>query len=189
LTTSRTTLVSGYVYDEINETFKQEEQNVSTTIHNNLQNDIFSLSYFNTIGFLTTVSIYTLAAAGFDRLFAVYKPFAYNKAKTVMHAKIACVICWVLASVFSLIPIVAPTEEFRFGFSSSLIVEALLAGNFYYLIFIMVALTLVWIVNIMVYVIIKQHTRAFQQKFTESSQLKSYEVEKRLAATLCIMVS
>jgi len=193
LTTSRITLVSGYVFHEINETFKKEGKNVSANIYENLQNDLFPMGYINSIGFMTTVSlfvsIYTLAAAGLDRLSAIYKPLSNNKAKSVMFAKIGCVICWAMACIFALIPIFTPPKLTRFEVSYSLLAVA--RGTFAVILYafvLLIPLTVIWIVNIMVYQIIKKHSRTFQSKFTEISQINSHKVEKRLAATLRLMV-
>jgi len=193
LTVSSVT-ITGYKYDNINTTFKYDERNISKNIHKILQNDVLSSSYINCIGFLTIVSIlvsiYTLVAAGFDRLFAIYKPLSYNKAKAIKYAKIACVICWIFVGVFSLIPIFTPPNSLRFGVSFLLIVAICnwIFVGILYIIILLLPLVLVWILNIMVYIIIKKHNRTFQQKFTENTQVKSDDVEKRLAATLRLMV-
>jgi len=193
LTTTRSKLVSGYSYDEMNRTFIQKERSARTNIHENLQNDGFTLSYLNGIGFMTTlsifVSIYTLAAAGFDRFFAVYKPLSYNKVKANKYAKIACVISWILAGVFSLLPIFAPPNLLRYGVSFQLIVASLRTlGIIIYAVILLIPLIVVWIVNIMIYIIIRKHTRTFQRKLTKVAQVNADDVEKRLAATLRLMV-
>ena len=104
LTTSRITAVAGY--ESINGRFVTIDGIVSTDVQQVVKDDKFPTHYLNGIGFMTSVSIfvsiYTLAAAGFDRFFAVYKPLSYDKVKAKKYAKIACAISWIIAGLYSL---------------------------------------------------------------------------------------
>ena len=191
LTTSRITTVAGYKL--INGTFDKIDGNVSECIHQVVQDDGFPQSYFSGIGFLTSVSIfvsiYTLAAAGFDRFFAIYKPLSYDKAKAKKYAKIACVISWFIAGLYSLLPFFTPTAVLIYGVSFTLLVSALRTlGVIVYAAVFFIPLLVVWVVNIMVYVIIKKHTKNFLQNHQSITRDRADDVEKRLASTLRLMV-
>ena len=190
LTTSKANMVAGY--EKFNGTYILTEKSVSTNIHENLLEDDFPLSYLNGIGFVTAVSIfvsiYTLAAAGVDRFFAVYKPLSYNKEKAGMYAKVACAFSWTLALVISVVPIVTPPNLLTFGIAFSMLVAALRPlGIIAYAILLFIPLIVVWVVNILIYIIIKRHSRTFQRKLSKVSRAKADEVEKRLATTLRLM--
>ena len=193
LTTSRTTTVTGY--KELNGTFIEMEGTISTNIRRNLGVDSFSLGYIKSIGVMTVVSIlasiYTLAAAGFDRLYVVYKSLSYDKVKAIKYAKIACVISWILAVLVSLLPIVTPSSLLSYRIYTSLIVafgSSGPSGVILYSVVLFIPLTTVWIVNIMVYLIFKKHTKNFQQKHRTTTHARVDVAEKRLATTLCLMV-
>ena len=190
LTTSRITAVAGY--ESINGRLVTIDGNVSTDIQQVVQDDGFPTHYLNGIGFMTSVSIfvsiYTLAAAGFDRFFAVYKPLSYDKAKAKKYAKIACAISWIIAGLFSLLPFFKLTNEFKYGVTFTLLVSALRdLGIYVYTVF-FIPLLVVWVVNIMVYVIIKKHTKSFHQNHASVTRDRDDDVEKRLASTLRLMV-
>ena len=191
LTTSRITTVAGY--ESINGRFVTIDGNVSTDVHQVVQDDKFPTHYLNGIGFMTSVSIfvsiYTLAAAGFDRFFAVYKPLSYDKAKAKKYAKIACAISWIIAGLYSLLPFFKLTNEFRYGVTFTLLVSALGdLGIYVYTVVFFIPLLVVWVVNIMVYVIIKKHTKSFHQNHASVTRDRDDDVEKRLAFTLRLMV-
>ena len=191
LTTARSRSVAGY--EEVNGTFELTERSVSSNIRENLHMDRFSDSYVSLIGFFTGVSlfvsVYTLAAASIDRLFAISKPLSYDKIKADKYAKIGCIISWIFAAVFSLIPIITPFNLLTYGISFTVIVFALRAvGIVLYGVALIIPLVIVWIVNIMVYVSLKKHTRKFTRKLSKANVAKASDVEQRLAATLSLMV-
>ena len=159
----------------MNTTFVTVDGNTNTDVHQVVQDDKFPNHYLDGIGFMTSVSIfvsiYTLAAAGFDRFFAVFKPLSYDKVKAKKYAKIACAISWLIAVLFSLLPLFRLTNEFNYGVTFTMFVSALgtLGINVYAVVF-FIPLVVVWVVNVMVYVIIKKHTRNFHENHTSKRE-------------------
>ena len=191
LTTARFRPVAGY--ELVNGTYELVEKNVSNHIGSNLHMDRFSDSYLSAIGFFTGVSlfvsVYTLAAASIDRLFAISKPLSYDKTKTDKYAKIGCIISWIFAAVFSLVPIITPTDVLRYRLDFSVIVLATKdLGVVLYVVGLIIPLVLVWIVNVMVYVSLKKHTRKFTRNLSKANVANASDVEQRLATTLSLMV-
>ena len=186
-----TRTVAGYKVS--NGSLGEENAVIKKNVHENLQTDIVPISYRNGVGFWTSlslfVSVYTLAAAGFDRLAAVYKPMTYSKAKANKIAKGTCVISWVVAAIFALVPIFVP-GIFEYGIIFSTIVLSLYrAGIILYIVALLIPLIVVWITNISVYIVIKKHTNSVLTKMSKHSKTnQNSHVEKRLAATLRLMV-
>jgi len=194
LTTSKMRIVTGY--KEINGTFTEMHKTVSISIDilQNLKEDVFPNSYINFVGVMTALSIFvsvvTLVAASFDRFFAVYKPFSYNKNKACRNAKVACVVSWLLAGLVSTLPVAFPSA---LSYSIHLLFFTRFAESNedlfrWYEVLLLIPLILMWLVNIAIYVIIKKHTKNLQRNHPSISQRANNEVDKRLAITLCIIV-
>ena len=75
------------------------------------------------------------------------------------------------------------------GVTFIMLVSALgtLGINVYAVVF-FIPLVVVWVVNVMVYVIIKKHTRNFHVNHTSVTRDRDDDVEKQLASTLRLMV-
>jgi len=195
LTASNARIVTGY--KEINGTFVDMNVTASNTndIIRNLMEDIFPTIYVNFTGFMTIMStlasIYTLAAAVFDRFFTIYKSFSY-KNKANRYAKVAIVVSWILACFVSILPFATSSNVLRYTIHSLFIAAVLYLNEgayYFYLILVFIPLILVWIMNIAIYVFIKKHSRKFQQKHPSiTRQARNNDVEKRLAVTLSIMI-
>ena len=191
LMTVRSRSVAGYA--EVNGTLKFSQTNITANIAENLLVVRFSNSYLNVIGFFIGVSlfvsVYTLAAASIDRLFAIFKPLSYGKEKADKYAKISCILSWIFAATFSLIPIITPSNLLQYRLEFLVIVLATYnLGVVLYIIALIIPLVIVWIVNIMVYAIIKRHTKKFNQQLYKVNEAKASDVEQRLATTLSLMV-
>jgi len=194
LTPSKTRFVSGY--EEINGTFVEINEFASNNIIQNLIGDIFSTSYINFAGSMTTMSIFqsicTLVFAGFDRFFAIYKPFLYNKNRAIRYAKIMSVVGWLSVCVIAIFPTVTSINGLSYVMHPSFLAVYTASGgisDILYLVGFLVPLMTMWAVNINVFVIIKRHSRSFQQNHSSIlRQARNNEVEKRLAITLCLMV-
>ena len=190
LTTDLKRTVTGYQL--INESYVEVQAYISDRIHENLRKKFLSPAYIDTVGFFTTVSIfvsiYTLAGAGFDRFRAVYKPLSYDKVRANKIAKISSVVAWILAIIIAIVPILIPANILHYGIVFSLIVATLnFSGIILYIFLFFIPLLIVWVVNIAVYVVIKRHNRS-RRRVSVSSVFKTDDIEKKLAATLRLMV-
>ena len=150
----------------------------------------FSKTYENFGGFFAAVSIfvsvYTLAGAGWDRFSAVYNPLSYRKEIAHKAAKRACVVSWLVAIIFGLLPLFTP------HFSYALVLSIAFAtldfnGLIMYSIALFIPLVLVWVVNILTYTVTKKHSK-FRRQLTRKAQRKRQIIERRLAHTLRLMV-
>ena len=193
LTSSLEQNVSGY--QEVNGTVVEVTRAIKKEIHQNLRNEKLNFAYLDFVGFMTSlsifVSVYTLAGAGCDRLNAVYKPLNYERSRANKRAKIACVISWVIAAIFALMPIITQDSVFVYGVVFSLVVVSLEhQGVLLLVVVLFIPLVIVWIVNVSIYVVIKRHNN-LQRRLTVTRKSKSHgtpNVERKLAATLRIMV-
>ena len=150
----------------------------------------FPVAYQNFAGFVTAlsifVSVYTLVGAGFDRLKAVSKPFDYRKRSAFTMAVKACVMFWITAFVFGVLPVFV--REIRYGLVLSTIFASFdSSGYIMYGIAFFVPLVIVWIVNILTFCSSRNHF-AFHNSPTQKAQKKRHMTEQRLAATLRLMV-
>jgi len=190
LTTDIKQSVSGYQL--INESYVEVESLVSDTIHENRRKDSLSSAYVDSVGFITTisifVSIYTLAGAGFDRFRAVYKPLSYDKARANKLAKISIIFLWIVAVIIAALPIITPDAVLHYGITFELISVTLdFKGVILYIVLFFIPLVIVWVVNISVYLVIRTHNK-LHRKVSRNCKPKAQEVEKKLAATLRLMV-
>ena len=179
-------------YQLVNESYVEAEAFISEGIHEILRRDALPIAYLDTVGFVTTISIfvsvYTLAGAGFDRFSAVHRPLAYDKTRAKRIAQITSICSWIVAAVVSALPLFTPPDILSYGVNFSLIVATLrLSGIILYVIVFFIPLIAVWAVNISVYVVIKTHNK-LQRRVSRCSRPKAEEVEKKLASTLRLMV-
>ena len=146
--------------------------------------------YENFAGFFTAVSIlvsvYTLAGAGFDRLSAVYNPLTYRKETAHKTAKRVCVVSWLLAIVFGILPLFTPHLHYALVLSIAFLTLDF-NGLILYSVGLFVPLLVVWIVNILTFTVSKKHSK-FRRQLTKTAQKKRQLVENRLAQTLRLMV-
>ena len=151
----------------------------------------FPLEYEHFAGSVTAISIfvsvYTLAGAGFDRLRAVYNPLSYRKERANKLAKRVCIVSWLIAILFGILPIFTPNLGYALVLS---ITFATLDFNglILYSVGLFVPLIVVWIVNIFTFTVSKKHSK-FRRQLTQVAQRKRQKVESRLAHTLQVMVA
>ena len=179
-------------YQLVNTTYEKIETPIIDNIDENLRKNALTPAYIDTVGFITAISIfvsvYTFAGAGLDRFKAVYHPFTYNKTRAQNIAKLLCLFSWVIAAVFSAIPIFISADILKYGINFSLIVATLdFNGIILYVVIFFIPLLVVWLVNISVYVVIKRHHN-LQRRVSTSTRSKNEEIERKLAATLQLMV-
>ena len=190
-TTTPTRTVDGYKVLDQNTT-KLVLANISKGIFENVFEEKFGDGYYNFVGFFTAislfVSVYTLAGAGIDRFIAVYNPLAYHKRNPQKIAKITCVLCWLFALIFSVLPIFQPAKALFYGLAFSIIVVTLeRSGIILYIIAFFLPLIIVWAVNASTFIVMKRQI-ARSNALTKKTKQKTKNIEKRLAATLRLMV-
>ena len=151
----------------------------------------FPLPYQNFAGFCTAVSIfvsiYTLAGAGFDRLRAVYNPLTYRKERANKFAKRICIISWLVAILFGVLPLFTPNLSYALVLSITFVTLDF-NGLILYSVGLLVPLVIVWGVNIFTFSVSKKHSK-FRRQLTKVAQRKRQNVERRLAQTLQLMVA
>ena len=152
--------------------------------------NVFYRPYLNAVGIFTglsfTVSVYTLTVASFDRLQAVYRPLSYSKDKAKRYAKIACVVLWSAAFLFSILPTFISTM--RYVLVASVLVS--IGGDralILYMIAFVIPLLIMWIVNGATLHFTRKHARA-RRHLTVDAKKKTQSIEVRLAKTLFLMV-
>ncbi|XP_039254323.2 uncharacterized protein LOC120331318 [Styela clava] len=151
----------------------------------------FNSRYFNFIGFFSTwsnsVSVYILVMASFDRFMVVFRPLRYNLYTAKSLAIKISIAVWVLALMFSLIPIVLPNFEYRFIAALFVFISGdgemiILAIAFVIPIFCML------VTHVATYVFSKKNAKARPKVISSGAKVRSISVENRLAKTLSIMV-
>ena len=177
-------------YQTINGTLSNETSVVQIRPPSGHFRDFFDQTYFDAIGFFTTLSlttsIYCLTVAGFDRMTAVYRPLSYRKDKAKKLAKWLCAVVWGLGVLFGIIPTFVPT--LKYGLIVSVFVSS--AGQsalILYVLAFLIPLLIMWIVNVVTYQSTKKHARV-RRHITLDSKKKTDSIEFRLARTLTIMV-
>ena len=150
----------------------------------------FPRSYQNFSGFVTAVSIfvsvYSLAGATFDRYKAISKPFEYKRKSAYKIALRSCIVFWLVAVVFGLLPIFI--TQLKYVLILSMIFATLdVMGYILYSISFFIPLVIVWIANLLIYSASKKHSQ-FRSKLTAVAQKKKHDMERRLAITLRLMV-
>jgi len=187
-----TRIVTGY--QEINGSYVK----MNKTVINVMYFQDVNYHGHNFVGFMTSMSIltsvYTLAAASFDRFFAVYKPFSYNKGKAVRYAKVATAVLWLSTGLVSLLPIVTSSNILYYFFQPFLHLVLISDRNHgnnavsLYVVILFIPLIIVWITSISIFVIIKRHSRNFQQNHPSVSHIiRNNQVEKHLTITLSLI--
>ena len=150
----------------------------------------FPRSYQNFSGFVTAVSIfvsvYSLAGATFDRYKAISKPFEYKRKSTYKIALCLCIVFWLVAIVFGLLPIFI--KQLKYVLILSMIFATLdVMGYILYSISFFIPLVIVWIGNLLTYLASKKRSQ-FRLKLITIAQQKKHKMERRLAVTLRLMV-
>lgn len=173
-------------------------------------------SYIYFIGFFTTlclmISTYTLLAASFDRLFAVFKPIKYRNNRARKYANILVLGIWTLTLVICVHPFIIGNTFY--GVVAGFLVMALSSSYVYiitlYVIIFLLPLLLSWSFSILTYMAAKKHasvrrrltmngrTNSRHRKPTSGSSGEAQcrdqnrgaadSTEKRLAKTLSIMI-
>ena len=155
--------------------------------------DSISQSYLSAIGFFTTLSLtvsaFTLALAGFDRLNAIRDPIRYDRRRAASRAKCLLALIWVLAFVIAILPLFAPGL-----YPYSLIVGLLAAtteeGALYeYLIGFGLPLLAVWIVVGAIYYNIKRQRQINKKQRVSISCKATVKRERKVYKTLVAMLS
>nr|CAB3262030.1 uncharacterized protein LOC100177887 [Phallusia mammillata] len=153
----------------------------------------FELWYLNFVGFITTfslsVSIYTLAIAGIDRLAVVNYPLKYTRDKAKKWAKRACFVIWILAIVCSCVPIFEKTLRYDLV-ASVLITPTGVTALYLYIVGFALPLLLLWSISIATLIITLKHGKQRKKLQGQLSRQagKRASTEVRLAKTLIIMV-
>ena len=150
----------------------------------------FPRSYQNFSGFVTAVSIfmsvYSLAGATFDRYKAISKPFEYKKRSAYKIALCLCIVFWLVAIVFGLLPIFI--KQLKYVLILSMIFATFdVMGYILYSISFFIPLVIVWIANLLIYLASKKRSQ-FRLKLIAAAQQKKHKMERRLAITLRLMV-
>ena len=150
----------------------------------------FPQSYINFAGFFTGlslfVSVYMLTGAGFDRLNAVAKPFAYKKVSALAESTRFCIAFWIIAFILGLLPVFVQELQYVL-FNSLLFVSSDFYGLILYAILFVIPLVIVWVVNLLTYYHSIKHAN-FRRSLTQTALKKRQRVERRLASTLRLMV-
>ncbi|XP_039261005.2 histamine H2 receptor-like [Styela clava] len=148
--------------------------------------------YYNTIGFITTlsvsVSLLTLIMSGFDRVFAMMRPMKYSHRSTRKIAYYVIGATWCISSVVALLPILIPSVGYHMTTSRSLIS---IANGHAALAVIGIPLIMTWINGIAVYSVVKTRSNIRRPSKDSSASPRSRRrivMEKKLAITLCIMI-
>ena len=151
----------------------------------------FSRSYLNLVGFFTILSLFvsvnTLVAACVDRLIAVYRPLTYNKNSAIVGARIAVILIWILALIFSTIPFYV--HDMRYGVVAAILISS--AGTevvILYAVAFIIPLLIVWSTTITTFIIAKNRARATSTCQSRRNSTGSRDFEMRLLQTLVVMV-
>ena len=154
-------------------------------------NESISASYVSTIGFFTTlsltVSVYTLALAGLDRLHAIRNPIHYDKAKAATRAKWLLTLVWFLAILIAILPLFTP------GFYPYSLIKGLLAATKEkyalqeYLIGFFIPFLAVWMTVGAIYYSIKKQGKIGRQLSSHSNARA--KKEQKIYKTLIVMLS
>ena len=151
----------------------------------------YNIPYVHFAGFVLclsiTVTMYTLAAAALDRLMAVHKPLLYCKETANRVAKKACLVIWIVSTIFCLFPVFLPAVQYLVVLSFL----STMAGKHALVIYAIVgALPLIamWIFSIATYRCSKKYTNIRKRLASAKSRELTNRMEHRLAKTLVTMV-
>ena len=177
-------------YEMINGSLSEEISSVQIANRAGNLGAKFSEGYQNFAGFFVAVSIsvsvYTLAAAGFDRLSAVQDPISYRKQRAHKIAKRVAIISWIFAIIFGCVPMFTPQLSYRLVLSITFATFDF-NGLVLYSVGLLIPLLIVWAINIATYAFSKKHSK-FRRQLTLDAQKKGQLIERRLASTLRLMV-
>lgn len=177
-------------YDVINGTLTGNITTLSIANRAGKLGTKFSDIYQNISGFFVavslSVSVYTLAGAGCDRLSAVYDPLSYRKQRAYKIAKRVSIISWLVGIAFGVIPIFVP--QISYGLVLSIVFATFdLNGLLLYSVGLLVPLLIVWFINFCTFAVSKKHSK-FRRQLTLDARRKGQMIERRLASTLRLIV-
>ncbi|XP_076805620.1 uncharacterized protein LOC143449349 isoform X1 [Clavelina lepadiformis] len=146
--------------------------------------------YLQFVGFVTAVSLfvslYTLTAAGCDRLVAIYRPLTYYKAQTKKVALWASIVAWLLAATFASLPLYVSFLRVRIILWFMVTIVGRLA-----LILLPVAfgipLLALWVLSIATSRASKRLSR-FRKELSTDAENRARLMEVRITRTLALMV-
>lgn len=149
-------------------------------------------SYINAVGCITTISllasIYTLACASMDRLWAVHFPLRYRAHDTKKVAIRLIITTWLFTIIISLLPFMGIGLKYE---SISTVIVSLLGRNAHivYICVLVIPIMIVWISNMILYCSVqKQSSRRQHISSGRFDQQRENNKDRRLAITLLAMV-
>lgn len=153
--------------------------------------DALPYAYLAVLGLITTVSvavsIYTLALAGFDRLYAILKPIRYHTGNTTIRTKLMLAFVWLLSVLLGTLPLFAP-GLYPYSLISGLIVATTEDDALYeYLVGLGIPFIAVWVSILIVFRTIKKREKTLK---SISKRLKNNEKRsKHVYKTLFLMLA
>lgn len=157
--------------------------------------DRVSRSYYNVVGVLTTtslfVSVYTLLAAGIDRLLAVSRPLNYLSSDNKRIAAVTVGVVWVTSFIFAVFPLALYERDLLYGILTSMLV--FLEGEkamIIYAVTLFIPIILTLVNAVILFALLKRHSHHSRNLTSGNpdSADNSRNLERRLAKTLILMV-